>query len=131
MRRVLLARSCAMESARVQPERERERRLLLSWAKAGNDSKGRNKATRSEGDDLGDSAARALMRHGGRGRVKGVEEVGVGSVCRGARSRGDRRSEIEVDPKRRGLRHDMSDLALETVEESRAFGENLVLIGLR
>jgi hypothetical protein len=49
-------------------ERERERRLLLSWAKAGNDSKGRNKATRSEGDDLGDSAARALMRHGGRGR---------------------------------------------------------------
>jgi len=43
---------------------ERERRLLLSWTKAGNDSKGRNKATRSEGDDLGDSAARALMRHG-------------------------------------------------------------------
>ena len=41
-----------------------ERRLLLSWAKAGKDSKGRNKATRSEGDDLGDSAARALMRHG-------------------------------------------------------------------
>jgi len=32
--------------------------------KAGNDSKGRNKATRSEGEDLGDSAARALMRHG-------------------------------------------------------------------
>ena len=47
---------------------ERERRLLLSWAKAGKDSKGRNKATRSEGDDLGDSAARALMRHEGRGR---------------------------------------------------------------
>ena len=47
---------------------ERERRLLLSWAKAGKDSKGRNKATRSEGDDLGDSAARALTRHGGRGR---------------------------------------------------------------
>jgi len=35
-----------------------ERRLLLSWAKAGKDSKGRNKATRSEGDDHGDSAAR-------------------------------------------------------------------------
>ena len=47
---------------------ERERRLLLSWAKARNDSKGRNKATRSEGDDLGDSAARALTCHGGRGR---------------------------------------------------------------
>jgi len=33
------------------------------------------KATRSEGDDLGESAARALMRHGGRedvvGEVKG------------------------------------------------------------
>jgi len=49
--------------------RRRERRLLLSWAKAGNDSKGRSNATRSEGDDLGDSpAGRALMRHGGRGR---------------------------------------------------------------
>jgi len=46
------------------------------------------------------------------GEVKGVEEVGVRFACRGARSRGDRRSEIEVDPKRRGLRHDMSDLAL-------------------
>jgi len=34
------------------------------------------------------------------GDVKGVEEVGVGFACRGARSRGDRRSEIEVDPKR-------------------------------
>ena len=39
------------------------------------------------------------------GEVKGVEEVGVGFACRGARSRRDRRSEIEVDPKRRGLRH--------------------------
>jgi hypothetical protein len=47
---------------------KRERRLLLSWAKAGKDSKGRSKATRSEGDDLEKSAARALMRQGGRGR---------------------------------------------------------------
>ena len=47
--------------------RERET-FIASWAKAGKDSKGRNKAMRSEGDDLGDSAARALMRHGGRGR---------------------------------------------------------------
>jgi len=38
------------------------------------------------------------------GEVKGVEEVGVGFACRGARSRGDRRSELEVYPKRRGLR---------------------------
>ena len=45
-----------------------EGRLLLSWARAGKDSKGRSKATRSEGDDLEESAARALMHHGGRGR---------------------------------------------------------------
>jgi len=50
-----------------------ERRLLLSWAKAGKKSKESRKATRSEGDDLEESAARALMRHGGRGRgVRGV-----------------------------------------------------------
>ena len=65
------------------------------------------------------------------GEVKGEEEVGVGFACRGARSRGDRRSEIEVDPKCRGLRHDVSDLALETAEESCAFGEDIVLVGLR
>jgi len=47
---------------------ERERRLLLSWAKAGKDSKESREATRSEGDDLEESAARALMRHKGRGR---------------------------------------------------------------
>jgi len=39
------------------------------------------------------------------GEVKGEEEVGVRFACKGARSRGDRRSEIEVDPKRCGLRH--------------------------
>jgi len=44
-------------------ERERERRLILSWAKAGKDSEERSRATRSEGDDLEESAARALMRH--------------------------------------------------------------------
>ena len=41
---------------------------LLSWAKAGKDSKESREATRSEGDDLEESAARALMRHKGRGR---------------------------------------------------------------
>jgi hypothetical protein len=49
----------------LERERERENRLLLSWAKAGKDSGGRSKATRSEGDDLEESAARALMRQGG------------------------------------------------------------------
>ena len=57
----------------------RERGLLLSWAKAGKDSEGRSKATRSEGDDLEESAARALIRAmGGEdvvGEVKGVEEA--------------------------------------------------------
>jgi len=57
------------------------------------------------------------------GEIKSVDEVGVRFACRAARSRGDRGSEIEVDPKRRGLRHDMSNLALETVEESRAFSD--------
>ena len=65
------------------------------------------------------------------GEVKGVDELGVRVACRGARSGGDRRSEIEVDPKRRCLRHDMSNLALETIEESRVFGKGVVLIGLR
>jgi hypothetical protein len=40
------------------------------------------------------------------GEVKGVDRVGVRFAYRGARSRGDKRSEIEVDQKRRGLRHD-------------------------
>ena len=71
--------------------RERERRLLLSWAKAGNDSKGRNKATRSEGDDLGDSAARALMRQrrrafffegGGKARLTFKKQVRSSSPSR-------------------------------------------------
>jgi hypothetical protein len=48
--------------------------------------------------------------------------LGVRVACRGAWSLGDRRGKIEVDPKRRSLRHDVSDLVLETVEESRAFG---------
>jgi len=41
---------------------------------------------------------------------------------------GGRRVEgkIEVAPKRSGLRHDMTDLALETVEESREFEEDIV-----
>jgi len=58
----------------------------------------------------------------GKRTVKGVDELGVRVGCRGTRSRRDRRSKIEVDPKRRGLRHDMSDLALETIEERRACG---------
>ena len=39
--------------------------------------------------------------------------------------------QIHVDAKRRGLCHDVSDLTLEAIEESCAFGEDCVLIGLR
>jgi len=57
-----------------------ERRLLLSWAKAGKDSKGRNKATRSEGDDLGDSAARALRESCAMGGERDVGGFFDGAV---------------------------------------------------
>jgi len=40
-------------------KRERQRRLLRSWAKAKKDSEETRRATRSEGDDLEESAARA------------------------------------------------------------------------
>jgi len=78
----------------------RERRLLLGWAKAGKDSKGRNKATRSEGDDLGDSAARTLMHHGvmvltfcinsTRGRGGRESPCWIRALGHGGRGRGGR-----------------------------------------
>ena len=61
-----------------------ERRLLLSWAKAGKDSKGRNKATRSEGDDLGIVLHARSCAMGGEdvvGEVKGVEEGRWREIC--------------------------------------------------
>ena len=39
--------------------------------------------------------------------------------------------EVEVNSKRGSPGHDVSDLVLETVEESRALGEDIVLVGLR
>jgi hypothetical protein len=76
------------------------------------------------------SACYTAIRQDVVGEVKGVDEAGVRVACRGARSRGDRRSKIVFYPKCSGLRHDMSDLALETVEESRTLGEDIVLTGL-
>ena len=38
---------------------------------------------------------------------------------------------IEVNPKRRSLGHDVSNLVFETIEESCAFGEDIFLVGLR
>ena len=77
--------------------------------------------------------ARSCGRVGGKdvvGEVKGVDVMGVRVAGRGARYRGDRRKEVEVDPKRRSYGHDVSNLVLETVEESCAFGEDRVLVGL-
>ena len=39
--------------------------------------------------------------------------------------------EVEVNSKRGSPGHDVADLVLETVEESRALGEDIVLVGLR
>ena len=63
--------------------------------------------------------------------VKGIEKMSILGAGRGARERGGRRLEVEVNSKRRSPGHDVSDLVLETVEESRALGEDIVLVGLR
>ena len=54
--------------------------------------------------------------------VKGKEMMCVLVAGRWARERGGRRLEVEVNAKRRSPGHDVSDLVLETVEESRALG---------
>ena len=53
--------------------------------------------------------------------VKGIEKMSMLGAGRGARERG-RRLEVEVNSKRRSPSHDLSNLVLETVEESCAFG---------
>ena len=65
------------------------------------------------------------------GEVKGIEMMGVHVAGRGARERGGRRLEVEVNSKRGSPGHDVSNLVLETVEESCAFGEDIVLVWLR
>ena len=50
--------------------------------------------------------------------VKGIEKMGMLGAGRGARERGGRRLEVEVNSKRRGPSHYVSNLVLETVEES-------------
>jgi len=55
------------ESERAS-ERARERRLLLRLANAEKDSESNKKSTRREGDNLEESATRALMRHESDGR---------------------------------------------------------------
>ena len=63
--------------------------------------------------------------------VKGIEKMSMLGAGRGARERGGRRLEVEVNAKRRSPSHYVSNLVLETVEESCAFGEDIVLVGLR
>ena len=63
--------------------------------------------------------------------VKGIEKMSMLGAGRGPRERGGRRLEVEVNSKRRSPSHDVSNLVLETVEESCAFGEDIVLVGLR
>ena len=46
------------------------------------------------------------------GQVKGVEEMGVRVARRGARDGKGRRKEVEVNPKRRSLGHDVSNFVL-------------------
>ena len=48
-------------------------------------------------------------------------------ACTRARRRGDSGAQIQVDAQRGGLRHDVSDLTLEAVKESCAFGKDCVL----
>jgi len=48
----------------------------------------------------------------------------VRGVSAGARGGRDGGGQVEIDAQGRGLRHDVSDLALEAVEESCAFGED-------
>ena len=59
--------------------------------------------------------------------VKGMEKMSMLGAGRGARERGGRRLEVEVNSKRRSPGHDVSNLVLETVEESCAFGHSLSL----
>ena len=63
--------------------------------------------------------------------VKGIEKMSMLGAGRGTWERGGRRLEVEVNSKRRSPSHDVSNLVLETVEESCAFGEDIVLVGLK
>ena len=56
--------------------------------------------------------------------------MGVLVAGRGARERGGRRLEVEVNSKRRSPGHDVSDLVLEAVEESCARGDDIILVGM-
>ena len=78
--------------------------------------------------------ARSCASVGGKdvlGEVKGGDLMGVRVADRRGRHRGKRGKEVQVHPKRRSLGHKVSNLVLEIIEESCAFGEEIVLVGLR
>ena len=107
--------------------------LLLVRAKA---KIKRNKygATRSAGDYRRKVQLARLCALGGKdmvGEVKCVKEGSVRGVRSGTWGGRDGRREVQVDAHRRCLSHDVSDLALEAVEESCAFGVDCVRVGLR
>ena len=85
------------------------------------------KATRSLGKDLEESVD---LRSHAPGMQWESLRAGVRVEGRGTRNRGDRREEVEVNPKCSSLGHDVLDIVLEAVEESCAFGEDRVLVGL-
>ena len=110
-------------------------RLLPKGAKAEGRRIRRGKLRKAKAEALKRGlVARSCARSGRKdvvGEVKGIEMMGVLGAGRGARERGGRRLEVEVNSKRRSPGHDVSNLVLETVEESCAFGEDIVLVGLR
>ena len=50
--------------------------------------------------------------------VKGIEKMSMLGAGRGAWERGGRRLEVEVNSKRRGPRHDVSNLALRLLKKA-------------
>ena len=91
-------------------------------------------ATRSAGDYRRKVQLARLCALGGKdmvGEVKCVKEGSVRGVRAGAWGGRDGWREVQVDAHRRCLSHDVSDLALEAVEESCAFGVDCVRVGLR
>ena len=72
--------------------------------------------------------ARSCSRLGGKdvvGDVKGVDVIGVRIAGRGVRDRGDRREEVEINPNRRSLSHDVPNFVLETSADFGFFAQLL------
>ena len=113
--------------------------MMMTFITQGGEGRGstskKSKATKSKGGCLERglvalSCARSRRKDVVR-EVKGKEMMCVLVAGRGARERGGRRLEVKVHWKRRSPCHNVAYLVLETIEESCAFGEDIVLVGLR